>query len=130
MKKQKNDFNLFLLFVLIIFLLVFLTIEVINLEIRISKLPKRVCHNETETTKIEILPFLSCGNKSVQDNSIYWRQNPPQNCRVYRYEAPEGADYKCEDGITVYPYSRQVINYGKEVKVCLSTTTKEVCEIR
>lgn len=108
MKKQNNNSGSKLI---IIFLLITLIIIVGFIAIRVSKLPKRVCHTKEEIIRINLPRWNGWSNGD--------------------YFYSEYDEILCEDGINIYEYSRMVINFDMNVdKICLVKHKEEVCEIK
>ena len=76
------------------------------------KMPKEVCHTEETTRRVD-LPIWSDLSYFTEDNCDYFV-----------------GEILCEEGVSVYEYSKKVCNFGSEDMVCLEKIKTEVCEIQ
>ncbi len=94
--------------------LILLTLRIDNIDEQLKDVPKRVCHVEEGTQKIEL-----CGLKN--NNSVC-------NFLSYDYNYYD-TEPICEDDVVIYTGSRMVAYYGTGIKTCLLKSEKEVCEV-
>ena len=88
-----------------------------DLNSKIDKLPKRVCHFEENVEKIN---FSACNEYSCSFPTTM--------------DFPEGSEIICENEIYVSSYKDTSIPFirtiSRELKTCLIKTKKEICEIK
>ena len=122
---KNNNTNLVWMNTIVIILMIIvigiLAIQTWKLETELNKLPKRVCHTETKTERMDIEPYCKPDEKCY---TFLGRQY------YISRDISRDENIDCEEGISIYSSLRKLVNWGNETKVCLIKTSKEICEIK